>query len=134
MNSFEIVFYKTSNNICPVKDFLFWMRRRSGNIRILTAWWRQLPRRVYREFWLAQLFAFLNPKDNTICYQKKWYTIGENTIENIYPAKYRHPWMEHPENKASAITDVQRLTDILKGYEASLEAARKEQEWLNNQK
>ena len=22
MNSFEIVFYKTSNNICPVKDFL----------------------------------------------------------------------------------------------------------------
>ena len=24
--------------------------------------------------------------------------------------------------------------DILKGYEASLEAARKEQEWLNNQK
>ena len=83
---------------------------------------------------LAQLFAFLNPKDNTICYQKKWYTIGENTIENIYPAKYRHPWMDHPENKASAITDVQRLTDILKGYEASLEAARKEQEWLNNQK
>ena len=83
---------------------------------------------------LAQLFAFLNPKDNTICYQKKWYIIGENTIENIYPAKYRHPWMDHPENKASAITDVQRLTDILKGYEASLEAARKEQEWLNNQK
>lgn len=64
---------------------------------------------------LAQLFAFLNPKDNTICYQKKWYIIGENTIENIYPAKYRHPWMDHPENKASAITDVQRLTDILKG-------------------
>lgn len=22
MTSFEIVFYKTSNNICPVKDFL----------------------------------------------------------------------------------------------------------------
>lgn len=83
---------------------------------------------------LTQLFAFLNPEDNTICYQKKWYIIGENTIENIYPAKYRHPWMDHPENKASVITDVQRLTDILKGYEASLEAARKEQEWLNNQK
>ena len=43
---------------------------------------------------LTQLFAFLNPEDNTICYQKKWYIIGENTIENIYPAKYRHPWME----------------------------------------
>ena len=82
---------------------------------------------------LAQLFAFLNPKDNTICYQKKWYIIGENTIENIYPAKYRHPWMDHPENKASAITDVQRLTDILKGYEASLEAVHKEQEWLDKQ-
>ena len=71
---------------------------------------------------LAQLFAFLNPKDNTICYQKKWYTIGENTIENIYPAKYRHPWMDHPENKASAITDVQRLTDILKGYDSRSES------------
>lgn len=41
--------------------------------------------------------------------------------------------MDHPENKASAITDVQRLTDILKGYEASLEAAHKEQEWLDKQ-
>jgi len=28
---------------------------------------------------------------------------------------------------------VQRLTDILKGYEASLEAAHKEQEWLDKQ-
>ena len=64
---------------------------------------------------LAQLFAFLNPEDNTICYQKKWYTIGENTIENIYPAKYRHPWMDHPENKASAIKEVQRLRIFSKG-------------------
>ncbi len=71
-----------------------------------------------------------NPKDNTIYYQRKWYRVGENTIENIYPAKNRHPWMDHPENKASGITSVQRLTDILKGYEASLEAARREQEWL----
>ena len=79
---------------------------------------------------LSEMFVFLNPKDNTIYYQRKWYTIGENTIENIYPAKNRHPWMDHPENKASGITSVQRLTDILKGYEASLEAARREQEWL----
>ena len=42
----------------------------------------------------------------------------------------RHPWMDHPENKASGILSVQRLTEILKGYEASLEAARKEREWL----
>lgn len=79
---------------------------------------------------LTDLPAFLNPADNTICYRKKWYRIGENTIENIYPPQKRHPWMDHPENKASGITSVQRLTEILKGYEASLEAARKEQEWL----
>lgn len=79
---------------------------------------------------LTELEEFLNPVDNTICYQKKWYRIGENTIENIYPSQKRHPWMDHPENKASGILSVQRLTEILKGYEASLEAARKEQEWL----
>ena len=79
---------------------------------------------------LTELPEFLNPADNTICYRKKWYRIGENTIENIYPPQKRHPWMDHPENKASGITGVQRLTEILKGYEASLEAARKEQEWL----
>ncbi len=79
---------------------------------------------------LTELEEFLNPADNTICYRKNWYRIGENTIENIYPPQKRHPWMDHPENKASGITGVQRLTEILKGYEASLEAARKEQEWL----
>lgn len=79
---------------------------------------------------LSDLSDFLNPRDNTVYYHRKWYRIGENTIENIYPPEKQHPWMDHPENKASAITDVQRLTDILKGYEASLEAARKEQEWM----
>lgn len=79
---------------------------------------------------LSDLSDFLNPRDNTVYYHRKWYRIGENTIENIYPQEKRHSWMDHPENKASAITDVQRLTDILKGYEVSLEAACKEQEWL----
>ena len=79
---------------------------------------------------LTEPEAFLNPADNTICYGKKWYRIGENTIESIYPPGKQHPWMDHPENKASGITGVQRLTEILKGYEASLEAARKEREWL----
>ena len=54
----------------------------------------------------------------------------ENTIENIYPPEKQHPWMDHPENKASGIIDVQRLMEILKGYEASLKAARKECEWM----
>ncbi len=88
------------------------------------------PKAVTEIYPLPDLSAFLNPKDNSVCYQKKWCRIGENTIENIYPPGKRHPWMDHPENKASAITNVQRLTDILKGYEASLETARKEQEWL----
>ena len=79
---------------------------------------------------LTELETFLNPADNTICYQKKWYRIGENTIENIYPPEKQHPWMDHPENKASGIIDVQRLMEILKGYEASLKAARKECEWM----
>lgn len=81
---------------------------------------------------LTDLPALLNPADNTICYRKKWYQIGENTIENIYPPGKQHPWMDHPENKASGITSVQRLREILKGYEASLEAVRKEQEWLKD--
>lgn len=79
---------------------------------------------------LTEPAEFLNPIDNTIYYRRKWYRIGENAIENIYPPQKRHPWMDHPENKASGILSVQRLTEILKGYEASLEAARMEREWL----
>ena len=82
---------------------------------------------------LTELDSFLNPADNTICYQKKWYRIGENTLETIYPPERRHPWLDHPENKASGITSVQRLTEILQGYEASLEAVRKEQEWMEKE-
>ena len=79
---------------------------------------------------IAECAAFLDIVDNSIYYQKKWWKIGENTIETIYPPEKRHLWMDHPDNKASGITEVKRLSDILKGYEASLEAARKEQEWL----
>ena len=79
---------------------------------------------------LSDLSDFLNPRDNTVYYHRKWYRIGENTIENIYPQEKRHSWMDHPENKASGIIDVQRLMGILKGYEASLKAARKECEWM----
>ena len=78
------------------------------------------PRTPAEIYPLTELETFLNPADNTICYQKKWYRIGENTIENIYPPEKQHPWMDHPENKASGIIDVQRLMEILKGYEASL--------------
>ena len=88
------------------------------------------PRTPAEIYLLTELETFLNPADNTICYQKKWYRIGENTIENIYPPEKQHPWMDHPENKASGIIDVQRLMEILKGYEASLKAARKECEWM----
>ncbi len=104
------------------------LRRSGGNGR------EQKQRAVTEIYPLSGLSDFLNPKDNTVYYQKKWYKIGENTIENIYPPGKQHPWMDHPENKASGITDVQRLMDILKGYEASLEVARKEQEWLKNHK
>ena len=88
------------------------------------------PRTPAEIYPLTELETFLNPADNTICYQKKWYRIGENTIENIYPPEKQHPWMDHPENKASGIIDVQRLMEILKGYEASLKAVRKECEWM----
>ena len=79
---------------------------------------------------LSELSAFLNPVDNTILYQKRWWKIGENTIATIYPPEKQHPWMDHPENKASGITRVQHLMQILQGLQASLEAVRKEQEWL----
>ena len=85
------------------------------------------PAEIYLQ---TELETLLNPADNTICYQKKWYRIGENTIENIYPPEKQHPWMDHPENIASGIIDVQRLMEILKGYEAALKAARKECEWM----
>lgn len=79
---------------------------------------------------IAESVAFLNIEENAIYYQRKWWSIGENTIETIYPPEKQHPWMDRPDNKAGGITEVKRLSDILKGYEASLEAARKEQEWL----
>ena len=82
---------------------------------------------------MTESIAFLNMEENAIYYQKKWWKIGENTIETIYPPGKQHPWMDHPENKAGGITEVKRLSDILKGYEASWEAARKEQEWLQRQ-
>ncbi len=104
------------------------LRLGSGNDRT------QNPKAAAEIHPLSDLSDFLNPRDNTVYYQRKWYKIGENTIENIYPPEKRHPWMDHPENKARGIVSVQRIQDILKGYEASLEAARKEQEWLKNQK
>lgn len=103
------------------------VRRGNGDSR------EQNPKAITESYPLTDLAAFLNPEDNTVYYREKWWKIGENTIETIYPPTKQHPWMDHPENKASNITNVQRLTDILKGYEASLEAARKEQEWLSNQ-
>ena len=33
---------------------------------------------------LAQLFAFLNPKDNTICYQKKWYIPLSHYVQCVH--------------------------------------------------
>lgn len=79
---------------------------------------------------LSELPAFLDADKNAVCFQGKWIRIGENTIENIYPPEKQHPWMECPDRKASGITSVKKICDILKGYEASLEEARREQEWI----
>ena len=49
---------------------------------------------------------------------------------NFFPIHLIQFQKHHPENKASGIIDVQRLMEILKGYEASLKAARKECEWM----
>lgn len=52
------------------------------------------PRTPAEIYLLTELETFLNPADNTICYQKKWYRIGENTIENIYPPENSiHGWI-----------------------------------------
>lgn len=79
---------------------------------------------------VSELSQFLDSEKNSIFYGGKWLIIGANTIENIYPPENRHAWMDHPADKAGDITGVKRLMDILKGYEKSLEAVRKEQEWL----
>lgn len=79
---------------------------------------------------LSNLSVFLNSKENTVFFQGKWIEIGENTIENIYPSEKQHAWMDYPTRKVSAISNVKKIEDILKGYEASLEAICKEQEWI----
>lgn len=79
---------------------------------------------------LSELPQFLHPEENSIFYGGNWLKIGANTIANIYPLQKQHAWMDHPENKAKDITEVRRLQEILEGYEKSLEAARKEQEWV----
>ncbi|MGN0168218.1 MAG: hypothetical protein ACI4AB_09260 [Acetatifactor sp.] len=79
---------------------------------------------------LSELPALLDADKNAICFQGKWIKIGENTIENIYPPGKQHPWMDCPKQKASGISSVKRVCDILKGYEASLEETRREQEWI----
>lgn len=79
---------------------------------------------------LSELPALLDADKNAICFQGKWIKIGENTIENIYPPGKQHSWMDCPKQKASGISSVKRVCDILKGYEASLEETRREQEWI----
>lgn len=79
---------------------------------------------------LSDLPAFLDVDKNAICFQGKWIRIGENTIESIYPPGKQHSWMDCPNRKASGISDVKKVWNILKGYEASLEEKRREQEWM----
>ena len=54
MNSFEIVFYKTSNNICPVKDFLYFFY--CGNKIIMTnGFIKKINKTPKKEIELAKL-------------------------------------------------------------------------------
>lgn len=115
----------------PAEPLWLCVTPEGGNVKVTVRGGRDGEPRTPAEIHpLSERTAALNPAENTVCYRKKWYRIGENTIENIYPSGKQHPWMDHPENKASGITSVQRLLEILKGYEASLEADRREQEWL----
>lgn len=52
------------------------------------------PRTPAETYPLTELETFLNPADNTICYQKKWYRIGENTIKIFIRQKNSiHGWI-----------------------------------------
>ena len=73
--------------------------------------------------------SVLDPGNNSVLVQNCWVQIGENTIENIYPEGYRHPWMDCPNRKVKGIDSVKKLWGILKGYQASLAEQKMEQEW-----
>ncbi len=89
-----------------------------------------LPWGIPERYSLKEYRAFLNPKDNAVCFHSKWLIIGANTIENIYPKEKQHAWMDYPTGRAGDITSVQRFLDLLEGYEKSFEEKRKEKEWL----
>lgn len=79
---------------------------------------------------LLQFEKHIDDKENAFLFQGKWYLVGENTIESIYPAERQNSWMDYPTTCVGCITDVKKLSKIISGYIDALEIKRKEQEWL----
>ncbi len=72
------------------------------------------------------------PATNQITIDGQWLTIGANTIETIYPREKRRLWMDRPAEKIDGTIQLATIQKNLEGYRASLEAKKKELEWLKN--
>lgn len=70
MNSFEIVFYKTSNNICPVKDFLLdtdiKMRAKISSLMEILEEYGNLLREPYSKYLRDGIFELRCQSGNNI--------------------------------------------------------------------
>lgn len=70
MNSFEIVFYKTSNNICPVKDFLLStdikMRAKLSSLMEILEEYGNLLREPYSKYLRDGIFELRCQSGNNI--------------------------------------------------------------------
>ena len=70
MNSFEIVFYKTSNNICPVKDFLLntdiKMRAKLSSLMEILEEYGNLLREPYSKYLRDGIFELRCQSGNNI--------------------------------------------------------------------
>ena len=67
---------------------------------------------------------------NEIIIQDKKYKIGANTIETIYPKNKQKPWMDRPNEKIKNSTSLKVIDRNFKGYLNSLEAKKKEEDWI----
>ncbi len=71
----------------------------------------------------------ISTQTNQIWIPGEWLWIGRNTIETIYPLGKRHKWMEKPTEKIVGTIKLEEIQKLMKGYRASLEEQKREEEW-----
>lgn len=69
------------------------------------------------------------PQTNQIWIEGECLRIGANTVKTIYPKGKQHIWMDHPAEKIVGTIQLEKIQRIMKGYLASLEEQKREEEW-----